>query len=74
MRAAQETILRLHNKICAINNIIKVNESIFGGGVGECTFLENAYLYWIYAANNLGSMCQLNIYVGIGYIMPTIGG
>ena len=28
---------------------------------------ENVYLYWIYAANNLGSMCQLNIYVGIGY-------
>ena len=23
---------------------------------------ENVYLYWIYAANNLGSMCQLNIY------------
>ena len=46
----------------------------FGHRVGECTFLENAYLYWIYAANILGSMCQLNIYVGIGYIMPTIGG
>ena len=33
---------------------------------------ENVYLYWIYAANNMGSMCQLNIYVGIGYIMPTL--
>ena len=40
MRAAQETILRLHNEICAIDNIIKGNESIFGGGVGEFTFLE----------------------------------
>ena len=28
----------------------------FGHRVGECTFLENAYLYWIYAANILGSM------------------
>ena len=33
----------------------------------------NVYLYWTYAANNLGSMYQLNIYIGIGYIMPTLG-
>ena len=46
----------------------------FGHRVGECTFLENAYFYSIHAANNLGSMCQLNIYVGIGYSMPTLGG
>ena len=32
------------------------------------------YLYWIYSANNLGNICQLNIYVGIGYIKPTVGG
>ena len=31
----------------------------FGHRVGECTFLENVYLYWIYAANNLGSMCRV---------------
>ena len=35
---------------------------------------EIRHLYWICAANNLGSMCQWNIYVGIGYIMPTLGG
>ena len=25
---------------------------------------KNIYLYWIYAANNLGNICQLNICVG----------
>ena len=25
---------------------------------------RNIYLYWIYDANNLGNMSQLNIYVG----------
>ena len=46
----------------------------FGHRVEECTFLENAYFYSIHAANNLGSMCQLNIYLGIGYTMTSIGG
>ena len=32
-------------------------EDFFGHRVGECKFLENVYLYWIYAANDLGSMC-----------------
>ena len=40
----------------------------FGHRVGECTFLENAYFYSIHAANNLGSMCQLNIQYTIYYI------
>ena len=44
-----------------------------GTGFGMYIY-ENIYLYWIYAANNLGSICQLNIYVDIGYIMPTLGG
>ena len=44
----------------------------FGHRVGECTFLENVYLYWIYAANNLGSIIQSDIYVDIGYTMPTV--
>ena len=46
----------------------------FGHRVGECTFLENVYLYWICDVHNFWSVCQLNIYVGIGYNMPTIGG
>ena len=29
--------------------------------VGEYTVLQNIYLYWIYAASNLGNICQLNI-------------
>ena len=40
----------------------------FGHRVGECTFLENAYFYSIYAPNNLGSMCQLNVQYTIYYI------
>ena len=35
---------------------------------------DNIYLYWIYASNHLGSICQLNVYVDIGYIMPTLEG
>ena len=37
----------------------------FGRRVGECTFLK------LYSSitNDLGNICQLNIYVGIGYIM-----
>ena len=31
----------------------------------EFSFLQNLYLYWIYAANNLGNECQLNIYVWV---------
>ena len=46
----------------------------FGHRVRECTFFENVFLHWICAANNLGNICQLNICVGIGYIMPTLGG
>ena len=34
------------------------------------TFLIMKISYWIYAANNLGKKCQLNIYFGIWYIMP----
>ena len=34
---------------------------------------RNIYLYWIYAANSLGNICQLNVYVVIGYIMLTLG-
>ena len=44
-----------------------------GTGLGMYIY-ENIYLYWIYGANSLGSICQLNIYVGIGYIIPTVGG
>ena len=40
----------------------------------EVYIYKNMLLYWIYAANNLGSMWQLNIYVDIVYTMPTIGG
>ena len=29
------------------------------------SFIRNLYLYWIYAANNLGNECQLNIYVWV---------
>ena len=42
------------------------------GWVGEIHIY--IYLYWIYDANNLGSICHLKIYVDIGYIMPTFGG
>ena len=33
---------------------------------------RNIYLYWIYDANNLGSICQLNIY-DIGYSCQHLG-
>ena len=26
------------------------------------------YLYWVYSANNWGNICQMNLYIGIGYI------
>ena len=28
---------------------------------------QNISLCWIYAANNFGSICKLDIYVGVGY-------
>ena len=31
----------------------------------EYSFIRNLYLYLIYAANNLGNECQLNIYVWV---------
>ena len=40
-----------------------------GTGFGMYIY-ENIYLYWIYAANHLGSIYQLKIYVDIGYIIP----
>ena len=45
-----------------------------GTRLGNVHFVTYIYLYWIYATNHLGSICQLNIYVDIGYIMPTLGG
>ena len=40
---------------------------------------QNICLCWIYAANNFGSICKLNIYVGVGYsslgiIVGAVGG
>ena len=40
---------------------------------------QNISLCWIYAANNFGSICKLNIYVGVGYsslgiIVGAVGG
>ena len=43
-----------------------------GTGFGMYIY-ENIYLYWIYAANHLGRICQLNIYVDIGYWNSTFG-
>ena len=40
---------------------------------GGINIFKNIYVYWIYDANNLESMCQLNIN-DIEYIMPTLGG
>ena len=41
--------------------------------------ISNIYLCWIYAANNFGSICKLNVYVGVGYsslgiIVGAVGG
>ena len=39
-----------------------------GRRVGEYMYIfQNICLCWIYAANNFGSICKLNIYVGVGY-------
>ena len=40
---------------------------------------QNIPLCWIYAANNFGSICKLNVYVGVGYsslgiIVGAVGG
>ena len=35
-------------------------------------FVEFMYWYWIYSANNWGIYVKLNLYVSIGYILPTI--
>ena len=45
----------------------------FGRSVREYTFLEIYICIWIYAPNNLGNISRLNIYVGIEYIMTTLG-
>ena len=47
---------------------------------GEYMYIfQNICLCWIYAANNFGSICKLNIYVGVGYsslgiIVGAVGG
>ena len=33
---------------------------------------QNISLCWIYAANNFGSICKLDIYVGVGYSLLEI--
>ena len=43
----------------------------FGRGDGKCTFLE---LHIDMKSNSLGHFRQLEAFVGIGYIMPTIWG
>ena len=47
--------------------------ALAGKGWGIRIF-KNTNLYWIDAANSLGNIFQLKIYIGIGYIMPTNGG
>ena len=75
--------------ICQLNLYVDIGYSMptLGGWMWVGVFLcalrvhvwgmynfRNIYLYWIYDANNLGSICHLKIYVDIGYIMPTLGG
>ena len=43
-----------------------------GKGWGIKIF-KNTNLYWIDAAHSLGNIFQLKIYIGVGYIMPTMG-
>ena len=51
----------------------KLRVSVCPSGTGFGMYIyEKIYLYWIYAANHLGSIYQLKIYVDIGYIMPTL--
>ena len=54
----------------------RVSVRASGRWVGAHVSVEDIYiyLYWIYSANNWGNICQLNLYIGIGYILPTIGG
>ena len=40
----------------------------------EVYIYKNVHFYWICDSNYLGSMWQLNMYVDIGWTMPTIGG
>ena len=44
-----------------------------GAGLGKI-HLKNTNLYCTNVVNNLGYLCELKIYFGIGYIMPTLGG
>ena len=40
--------------------------------IGEYMLVGIIFCYWIYSANNWGNICQWNLYIGIGYILPTI--
>ena len=42
-------------------------------GLGNVNFEEYAFILDIHC-QQLGNMCQLNIYMCIGYILPTVGG
>ena len=44
-----------------------------GAGLGNVHFLEYTFVLDIYC-QQLGNMCQFNLYIGIVYILPTIGG
>ena len=44
-----------------------------GAGCGNVNFEEYTFILDIHC-QQLGNMCQLNIYICIGYILPTIGG
>ena len=44
-----------------------------GAGSGNVNFEEYTFILDIHC-QQLGNMCQLNIYICIGYILPTIGG
>ena len=44
-----------------------------GAGLENVNFEEYTFILDIHC-QQLGNMCQLNIYICIGYILPTIGG
>ena len=44
-----------------------------GGGLGNVHFLEYTFVLDIYC-QQLGNISHLNLYIGIGYMLATIGG
>ena len=62
-----------HNNPWRIDVCWRVSMCHSGAGLGKI-HLKNTNLYCTNVVNNLGYLCELKIYFGIGYIMPTLGG